>query len=84
MDDLDHHLAGRDRLDDGGADRLLADAVGKTSDNVKRDVGFQQRAAHFAHRGVDVGLRQRTAARQPIEYPTKLFRQIVEQCRCPF
>ena len=83
MDDLDDHLAGGDRLDDGGADRLLADAVGKTSDNLERDVGFQQRAAHLAHRGVDVGLRQRTAARQPIEYPTKLFRQIVEQCRCP-
>ena len=27
MDDLDHHLAGRDRLDDGGADGLLAHAV---------------------------------------------------------
>ncbi len=27
--------------------------------------------------------RQRTAPRQPIENPTKLFRQIVEQCRCP-
>ena len=83
MDDLDHHLAGRDRLDDGGADRLLADAIGEASDNVERDVGFQQRAAHLAHRGVDIGFRQRTAARQPIEYPTKLFRQIVEQCRCP-
>ena len=83
MDDLDDHLAGGDRLDDGSADRLLTDAVGKISDNLERDVGFQQRAAHLAHRGIDIGFRQRAAARQPIEYPTKLFRQIVEQCRCP-
>src|SRR6185437_8501556 len=74
---------GGDRLDDGGADRLFADAVDEASDNVERDVGLEQRAAHLAHRGIDVGFRQRTAARQPIEYPTKLFRQIVEQCRCP-
>jgi hypothetical protein len=64
MDDLDHHLAGRDRLDDGGADRLLADAIGEISDNLERDVGFQQRAAHLAHRGIDVALGQRAAARQ--------------------
>ena len=57
MDDLDHHLAGRDRLDDGGADRLLADVFGKTSDHVERDVGLEQRAAHLAHRGIDVGFR---------------------------
>jgi hypothetical protein len=83
MDDLDHHLAGRDRLDHGGADRLLADAVDKAAHHVERDVSLEQRAAHLAHRGVDIGLRQRTATRQPIEYPTKLFRQIVEQCRFP-
>ena len=83
MDDLDHHLAGSDRLDDGGTDRLFADAIGKASDDVERDVGFEQRAAHLAHRGVDIGLRERTAPRQPIENATKLFRQIVEQCRCP-
>ena len=84
MDDLDHHLAGRDRLDDGGADRLLAHALDEAADDLKGDVGFQQRAAHLAHRGVDVLLGQRAASRQPIENATKLFRQIVEQCRCPF
>ena len=83
MDDLDHHLAGRDRLDDGGADRLLAHAIGKTPDDVEGDVGLEQRAAHLAHRGIDVLFGQRTAPRQPIENATKLFRQIVEQCRCP-
>ena len=78
MDDLHHHLAGGDRLDHGGADRLLADLFGKAPDHVERDVGFEQRAAHLAHRRIDVGLRQRPAPRQPIENATKLFRQIVE------
>src|SRR5205085_2834039 len=64
-------------------DRLLADFLCEAAHDVERDVGLEQRAAHLAHRGVDIGLGQRTATRQPIEYPTKLFRQIVEQCRCP-
>ena len=78
VDDLDHHLARRHRLDDGGADRLLADLIGEAAHHLQRDVGFQQCAAHFAHRRIDVRLGQRAAARQPIENATKLFRQIVE------
>jgi hypothetical protein len=81
MDDLHHHLAGSHRLDHGGADRLLADFFGKTSHHVERDVGLQQRAAHLAHRGVDVGFGQRAAPRQPIENATQFFRQIVEHQR---
>src|SRR4029079_12215098 len=83
MDDLEHHLAGRDRLDDGGADRLLADAISEISDDLERNVGLEQRAAHLAHRGLDVLFGQRAAPRQTIEYPAKPLRQIVEQCRCP-
>ena len=45
--------------------------------------GRRQRAAHLAHRGIDILLGQRTAPRQAIENATKPFRQIVEQCRCP-
>ncbi len=41
MNDLHHHLAGGDRLDHGGADRLLADFFDKAPDHVERDVGFQ-------------------------------------------
>ena len=78
MDDLHHHLAGRHRLDDGGADSLLAHLLGEGTHHFERDVGLQQRAAHLAHRGIDIGLGQRAAARQPIENATKLFRQIVE------
>jgi len=48
-----------------------------TSHHVERDIGLEQRAAHLAHRGIDVGFRQRPAPRQPIENATKFFRQIV-------
>ena len=81
MDDLHHHLAGGHRLDHGGADRLLADPIDEAADHVERDVGLEQRAAHLAHRGIDVGLRQRPAPGQPIENATQFFRQIVEHQR---
>ena len=87
MDDLDHHLAGRDRLDDGGADRLLAHALGETADDVERDVGFQQRAAHLAHRGVDVGFRTARRARvsrsrMPPSFSDRLSNNAVVLCAC--
>ena len=78
VDDLDDHLAGRHRLDDGGADGLLAHLVGERAHDFERDVGLEQRAAHLAHGRVDVGLGERAAARQPIQNAAKLFRQIVE------
>ena len=89
VDDLDDHLARRHRLDDGGADRLLAHLVDERAHHVERDVGLEQGAAHLAHGGIDVSFRQRTAPRQPIENASKLFRQIVEhrrtvsRCSCP-
>ena len=83
MNDLDHHLPGGDRPDNCSADRLLADFFGEAPDHIERDVRFQQRAAHLAHRRIDIGLRQRAAPRQPIEYATKLFRQIVEHLSLP-
>ena len=81
VDDLHDHLAGGHRLDDGGANRLFADLVDKGPHHVERDVGLEHRAAHLAHGGIDVGFRQRTAPRQPIENASKLFRQIVEHRR---
>jgi hypothetical protein len=83
VDDLHHHLAGGDRLDHGGADRLLADPFGKASNDVERDVRLQQGAPHLAHGRIDIGFRQRAAPRQPIKNATQLFRQIVEQVRRP-
>src|SRR5262249_39319512 len=61
----------------------LAHAIGEAAHDVERDVGLKQRAAYLAHRGIDVLFGQRTASRQAIENATKLFRQIVEQCRYP-
>ena len=78
VDDLDHHLAGLDRLDDGGADRPGAGAVDKGAHDLERDVGLQQRAAHFAHRGVDVLLREGAAPGEPIENAGELFGQALE------
>ena len=73
--DLDDHLAGRDRLHHLDADRLLLHAVGEGARHVERDVGFQQRAAHFAQRGVDVGFAERAAAGEAVENAAQFFRQ---------
>ena len=73
--DLDDHLAGRDRLHHLDADRLLLDLVGEGARHVERDVGFEQRAAHFAHRRIDVGFGERAAAGEAVENAAKLFRQ---------
>ena len=71
--DLDDHLAGRDRLDHLDADGLLLYLVDEGARHVERDVGFQQRAAHLAHRRIDVGFRQRAAPRQAIENAGQVF-----------
>ena len=78
VDDLDDHLAGLDRLDDGGADRLGAGAVDERAHDLERDVGLEQRAAHFAHRGVDVLLGEGAAAGQFIQYAGELFGKALE------
>ncbi len=41
--------------------------VDELARDIERDVGFQQRAAHFAHRLIDVGFAQRTAAGELVE-----------------
>ena len=65
--DLDDHLAGRHRLDELGADRLLLHLLGEGARHVERDVGFEQRAADLAQRLLDVGFAQRAAPRQLVE-----------------
>ena len=74
VDDLDHHLAGLDRLDDGSADRLGARAVDERAHDLERDVGLEQRAAHLAHRGVDVLLGEGAAAGEFIQICRRAFR----------
>ena len=61
-----------------GADRPGANLVGERAHDVERDVGFEQRAAHFAHGGVDVLLREGAATRQLVEYAGELFRKALE------
>jgi len=75
---LHDHLARRDRLDHRDADGVLLHLIDERAHHVERDVRLKQRAAHLAHRGIDVGLRQRAAPRQAIENSTKPFRQTVE------
>ena len=58
---LDDHLPRLDRLDQGDADGLLLHVVDKRAHHVERDVRLEQRAAHLAQRGIDVGLRERAA-----------------------
>ena len=41
--------------------------VDEVAHDVERDVGLEQRAAHFAHGLADVGLAQRAAARELVE-----------------
>jgi hypothetical protein len=74
VDDLDHHLAGLDRLDDRSANRLGAGPVDERAHDLERDIGFEQRAAHLAHGGVDVLLGESAAAGEFIQYAGELFR----------
>ena len=64
MDDLDDHLAGLDRLQNLGANRLGAYLVGEGAHDIERHVGLEQRTAHLAQGGGDISLRQRAAAGQ--------------------
>jgi hypothetical protein len=78
VDDLDHHLPGRDRPQHLLADRLLADPVDEGLDHRQRHVGLEQGDAHLAQRGHHVGLGQRAAPLQPIEDLSQPVGQPVE------
>ena len=78
VDDLDHHLAGLDRLHDRRAHGLRARAVDERAHDLERDVGLEQRAPDLAHRHVDVLLGEGAAAGQFIQYAGELFGQALE------
>ena len=61
--DLDHHLAGGDRLHHLLADGLGPHLVRERPHHLQRHVGFQQRAPHLAHglRHVALGQSARAA-----------------------
>ena len=76
--DLDDHLARRDRLDHRDADRLLLHLLDEGAHHVERDVGLEQRAAHLAQRGVDVGL---AAARRAASGDREFRQAVPTGCR---
>ena len=73
MHDLGDHLARGDRLHHLLADRLGLHGFGDVAHHVERHIGFEQRAAHLAHRLVDVSLGQRALAGELIEDDAKAF-----------
>ena len=79
MNDLDDHLAGGDRLDDLGADRLLPHPLGEIAHDFERDIGLDQGAADFAQRCADILFRQRAAPRQAVEDAAEPFRERLKQ-----
>jgi len=78
VNDFHDHLTGGHRFHDLDADCLLLDAVDESARHIKRHIGFEQRAADFTQRKVDIGFAQRAAAREAVENATKLFRQVIE------
>jgi hypothetical protein len=64
VDDLDDHLAGRDRLQVTSAPTAFrAPCIGEGAHDFERHVRLEQRTAHLAQRRGDIGLGQRAAAR---------------------
>ena len=78
VDDLDDLLGGVQRLADLLAAGPLLDRSDELLDHRQRDVGLEQGDAHFAHRLVDISLRQRTAPGQLVEDAAESFLQLLE------
>ena len=81
VDDLHHGLTGGEALQDVLADRLLTDARDEVLDDLEVDVGLEQREAHLAHRGIDVGLADPAAAGQAAERRPQALAEGVEHGR---
>ena len=73
VDDLDDHLARRDRFDDIGADRPVAHLVGERAHHVERHIRLKQSAANLAQSRCDVLLAKGATARQLVKYAGELF-----------
>ena len=78
VDDLDDHLARRDRADDVGADRLGPHPVDELADDRQGHVGFEQGGADLAQGRIDIGLGERTAPAKLVEDVTQTFAQTLE------
>ena len=71
VDDLDDLLARGDRTQHLLAGRGIGHAVDEAAHHGERDIGFEQRDPHFAHRRAHVFLAQRAAAAQAVENASK-------------
>ena len=71
VDDLDDLLSRRDRAQHVLADRLFGHLVDEAADHRQRDVGFEQRDAHFAHGRANVFFLKRATTAQAIEDAAK-------------
>ena len=78
MHDADQRLARRQRADDFLAERLLRHRRDEVLDHRQRDVGFEQREAHFAQRVLDVVFGEPRLAAQRLDDARQAFGQIVE------
>ena len=78
VDDLDDHLARRDRAQHFLADRFFGDLVDEIARDRQSDVGLEQRDTHFAHRRAHVRLAERAAPAKPVEYAAEPIAQRVE------
>ena len=78
VDDLDDHLARRDRADDVGADCLGTDRIDEITDDRQRHVGLEQGGADLAQGRVDIGLGERTTPPQLVEYVAQTFTEAFE------
>ncbi len=78
MNDADQRLAGRERTDDFLTERSRPDRRDEILDDRQRDIGLEQRNAHFAQCFADVGLGEPRFAAQRLDDATQPFGQIVE------
>jgi hypothetical protein len=78
VDDLDHHLARRDRADHIGADRLGTYRIDELAHDGQRHVGLEQGGPDLAQGRVDVGLGERTAPAKLVEDVAQTFAETLE------
>jgi len=78
QDDLHHHLSGCEALQDVLADGALADGRNKGLDRLEVHVGLEKRHTHFAHGGVDIGLREDASSGELAEDRLQPVREILK------
>jgi hypothetical protein len=78
VNDLHHHLPGRDAFQHRFADRLVLDLSDEVLDHRQRHVGLEQRHANLAQRSIDIRLAESAAPRQPIEDVAEPLAKVLE------